>query len=340
MNRSKIEWCDYSWNPITGCRYDCRYCYVRKKSRRFSGDIRRNLNSPQCKRDGSLYILENQFVTENGGTPSYPFGFEPTLHRYRLEYLDKLKNGANILVGESGDTFGDWIPDEWIRLVIDECMNHRQHNYLFLTKNPERYWDLEEKGILPAEKNMWYGCSYSDNTSQSWGSRYNDKHNFICVEPLLEDLGLFNENCYPVAEWVIIGAETGNGKGKITPKKEWIEKILVHCDKYGIPVFMKDSLIPVMGEKDMRREFPESLLENEKSEKVKARLEDDCCRCGIHLRKNKMIALSARSKRGEQPKQFTYMCKNCFRKFCEENGVEIPRLEELNVEEKELPQDD
>lgn len=340
MNRSKIEWCDYTWSPITGCRYDCSYCYVRKKSRRFSGDVRRNLNSPQCQRENGLYVLEERFVTERGGTPCYPFGFEPTMHRYRLDYLERLKNGANILVGEAGEMFGKWVPDEWIEQILDACKKHTKHNYFFLTRNPERYWELEEKGILPADDNFWYGYSYSGNDSQSWGSRYNDKHNFACVEPLLEDLKLFNENCYPAAEWVIIGSETGNGKDLVIPKKEWVEKILRHCKKHEIPVYMKDSLKPIVGEKNMRKEFPELLLKKEQSDKVKARLEGDCCRCGLHTRKNKMIALSARSKRGEQPKQFTYMCKPCFMEFCDEYNVEAPRLEELKSEEKKLQQDD
>ena len=42
MNRSKIEWCDHTWNPITGCLHNCRYCYARGMARRFCGDIRLN----------------------------------------------------------------------------------------------------------------------------------------------------------------------------------------------------------------------------------------------------------------------------------------------------------
>ena len=30
MNKTKIDWCDYSWNPITGCLHECDYCYARK----------------------------------------------------------------------------------------------------------------------------------------------------------------------------------------------------------------------------------------------------------------------------------------------------------------------
>lgn len=35
MNKSGIEWCDHTWNPITGCRHGCSYCYADKMSLRF-----------------------------------------------------------------------------------------------------------------------------------------------------------------------------------------------------------------------------------------------------------------------------------------------------------------
>lgn len=37
MNKSKIEWCDYTWNPVTGCFHKCEYCYARKQAKRFEG---------------------------------------------------------------------------------------------------------------------------------------------------------------------------------------------------------------------------------------------------------------------------------------------------------------
>ena len=43
MNKSKIEWCDHTWNPITGCRHNCSYCYARRMTARFAGDDMRRL---------------------------------------------------------------------------------------------------------------------------------------------------------------------------------------------------------------------------------------------------------------------------------------------------------
>ena len=34
MNKSKIEWCEYTFNPVTGCFHNCEYCYADKIARR------------------------------------------------------------------------------------------------------------------------------------------------------------------------------------------------------------------------------------------------------------------------------------------------------------------
>ena len=333
MNKSKIEWCDHTWNPITGCLHGCPYCYARKMTERFSGNVRRNKMAQDSYRKiqykgNDLYILDEPMANETGSNLVYPFGFEPTFHRYRLDTISKLKMGNNIFVGAMADIFGEWVPDEWISAVLNACEQYPVHNYLFLTKNPERYWELEDKGLLPNTENMWYGFSYTNNKSSGWASKYGDKNNFVSVEPLLEDLQLFDENALcRAAKWVIIGAQTGRSKTKVVPKPEWIEKILRHCDKFHIPVFMKDSLIPIVGEENMRREFPESLQHKGISEKLENKLYDVCNDCGAYKKKSEMITLLARSKRGESVKNVCYLCRDCFEKFCNEHGVEIPELE-------------
>lgn len=339
LNRSKIEWCDHTWNPVTGCLHNCEYCYARKMSARFAGDIRLNKMATgdytiqKSAKGESLYILDKPMMNETGKALVYPFGFEPTFHRYRLNSLDNLKMGNNIFVGAMADLFGEWAPDKWIIEILDVCVSRPQHNYLFLTKNPKRYWELEEATKLPAGDNMWYGYSMTTNDSQSWGSMYGNKNNFVSVEPVLEDLSLFDEHClYPAARWVIIGAETGKRNGKVIPKIEWIEKILIHCDKFNIPVFMKDSLLDIVGESNMRKEFPAQLKQKQISTKMKSKMYGNCCICNIQSKKSDMITLSARSCRGEQPKQFAFMCKKCFKNFCSIHDIESPDLKNMMEE--------
>lgn len=35
MNKTKIDWCDSTWNPVTGCLHGCEYCYARGITKRF-----------------------------------------------------------------------------------------------------------------------------------------------------------------------------------------------------------------------------------------------------------------------------------------------------------------
>ena len=59
-----------------------------------------------------------------------------------------------------------------------------------------------------------------------------------------------------MTRWIIVGAETGNRKEKVVPKKEWVAGLADVCKREEIPLFMKDSLIPIIGEENMIREFP------------------------------------------------------------------------------------
>lgn len=333
MNRSKIEWCDHTWNPITGCRHGCPYCYAKRMTARFAGDVRLNKMAKKdyylaTAADGGedLYVLDAPMLNETGKPLVYPFGFDPTLHRYRLDMPGRLKMGNNIFVGAMADVFGAWVPDGWIKGIMDVCREHPVHNYLFLTKNPERYERIDAAGMLPTNKNMWYGSTLTKPEDRCFIS--NAHNTFWSIEPILAPFQIWEKDEFS-PDWIIIGAETGHQKDKIIPEKEWIEDIVNRCDKEGIPVFMKESLMPIVGEENMRRDFPEQLQHSKISPKMKKRLFDTCADCKAHLKKSDMITLLARSRRGEQPKQFGFMCKDCFGKFCEKSGLDVPELAEL-----------
>lgn len=331
MNKSKIEWCDHTWNPITGCRHNCSYCYAKRMTARFAGDVRLNLmakkdysTEPAADNSENVFILDKPMLNETGNTLVYPFGFEPTYHKYRMDYPEKLKMGNNIFVGAMADIFGKWVPGEWIRDVMETCLDNPIHNYLFLTKNPERYTEV---GVPAGLENMWYGTTI---TCDADADRFNylpaGCNTFVSIEPLMGDIVSKHNVMFRQVDWIIIGAETGRNKNKIVPELQWIKDIVVEADYNSVPVFTKDSLVPIVGEENMRREFPKQLQHSEISPKLKAKLFDGCASCKAHLRKSEMITLLARSKRGEQPKQFGFMCRDCFKEFCKGLGLDIPEL--------------
>ena len=255
MNKTKIDWCDSTWNPVTGCLHGCEYCYARGISNRFKGhadlDYFMKLEEFPEIADEKVHVLDKplaRYDLEASAAP-YPFGFEPTFHRYRLnDYIDK--KGRNIFVCSMADLFGEWVPDSWINEVFKACEKAPHHNYLFLTKNPKRYEELGEKGMLPDSHNMWFGFSQTETINKSL---YIPAGNiFVSVEPILKE----TRPC--LTDWVIVGAETGRRKDKVIPKREWIEQIVEDCRKYGIPVFMKSSLADIWGE-PLIQEFPKEL---------------------------------------------------------------------------------
>ena len=254
MEKTKIDWCDSSWNPVTGCLHGCEYCYARGIVKRFGTEDKCH-SFYDGKPMGKIHVLDNPAtVIETGKKSPYPFGFEPTFHRYKLdEYRNK--KGRNIFVCSMADLFGDWVPDSWINEVFAACEKAPQHNYLFLTKNPERY---AEAGV-PGDKNFWFGTSVCHKKDVEKCKYLPLGANiFISIEPILEDLEIIDSPVINYVDWFIIGAETGRRKDKVVPDRKWIEDIVNECRKYGKPVFMKESLAPIWGE-PLIQEFPEEL---------------------------------------------------------------------------------
>ena len=264
MKKTKIEWCDMTWNPVTGCLHGCKYCYARRIAERFGLDFAPKLGDPGMegakKYDSEAGIdtmleLEKPFK-KNGRIQPYPFGFQPTLHKYHLDQPAKVKTGKLIFVGSMTDLFGEWVPDEWIREVFEACDRAPWHTYMFLTKNPNRYIELAKKDLLPRQH--WYGYS-ATRQDQLWHFHHAADcpciNLFVSIEPILEFMVTPFSTHLP-AGWVIMGAETGSRKNKVVPEKRWIQEIAETCEWCGIPVFMKESLQPIMGEEGMKRQFP------------------------------------------------------------------------------------
>lgn len=281
---SKIDWCDATWNPVTGCLHGCDYCYASRIAHRF-GDTGRDQNTEagyECDfydGTGELHELDKPCLREwsNGKTTNapYPYAFDPTLHKYRLNEPAKWKKPKNIFVCSMADLFGEWVPDEWIKAVFDACDKAPQHRYIFLTKNPKRLMKMYAKRRffklshkypdavmddsiknvmpMPERNNWWFGSSVTCKRDLYAQGSLND-HNFISIEPLHErlDAGI---GSFGHVEWIIIGAETGNRKDKIIPKREWVENIVEAASITGAKVFMKESLRCVMGE-EFRQELP------------------------------------------------------------------------------------
>lgn len=271
-SKTKIDWADSTWNPVTGCLHDCAYCYARKIAERFSTE--------EKNKRPYLPVLDVPTRRVRTKPEPYPYGFKPTFHRYKLDEPQKWKKPRNIFVCSMADLFGEWVPDEWIEQVFEACKKAPRHRFLFLTKNPGRYCRLERAGIMPKGDNFWFGATFDHSNwpghdgpheipgrpttfalhgkmvhdaGDFYYPAYPEENRFVSFEPLLYDIGTHIGSTG--AQWHIIGAETGNRKGKVATQREWVEHIVEYSDKNHIPVFMKDSLRDLMGD-DFKQEFP------------------------------------------------------------------------------------
>lgn len=110
MNKTAIEWCDYSVNPVKGlCPVACSYCYARRMYKRFHWDeaIRR--------------------------APGWAIP------------LEKAKPGR-VFVGSTMELFGPWVEPGYLKGIIDEVSDFPQHTFIFLTKRP---WELPKFNPWP-----------------------------------------------------------------------------------------------------------------------------------------------------------------------------------------------
>ena len=258
---TKIDWADATWNPVTGCLHGCEYCYARGIANRFGRKDDQEKMNHDLQNPLRRVYRDDIGVQHLGRKLAYPYGFDPTFHRYKLEEPQHWKIPKNIFVCSMADLFGEWVPDEWIRAVFEACSAAQQHRYLFLTKAPDRYQRLAIGGMLSTSENIWYGTSTPKVTDNAFFSRPSFEngpyyHTFISIEPILERFGMGgNFGTVALTDWVIVGAETGNRKGRVIPQKEWIMELAEECAKRDKPIFMKESLRGIMGD-DFRQEFP------------------------------------------------------------------------------------
>ncbi len=233
MQRTHIEWTDFSWNPIKGlCPVDCKlpdgksYCYGKAIYNRF------------------------EWLQEGIGEIGY-------LAEWELEQPIKRKKPTKIFVCSTYELFHS--PDKFARdevfKVIEACP---QHTFQILTKFPQNI-------DRPMPDNVWLGVSITKEEdlyrlthlcSTQAMKRNRAKIRFVSFEPLLEFIqwsGFRLE--FSALDWIIVGKLTGHGK-KYEPYRYWINQIKFYAKIYGIPLFLKNNLKAIMKE-SLIQEMPD-----------------------------------------------------------------------------------
>ncbi len=217
MNRTRIEWTYYSWNPITGCLHGCWYCYARKLFTRFHKS------------------------------------FAPTFHPERLREPWELERPSKIFVCSVADLFAPWTPEDWRDAVLDAIFKCPvKHTFQLLTKNPERIPSIKFPDNVWVGTTVTCNWQNNDYRNISKIVHVACGVRFVSFEPLLGALphGISLRG----VDWVIIGKLTGSRKVEL--KTAWVEDIIAECEHEGIPIFMKNNLYPYFEKNELRQEFP------------------------------------------------------------------------------------
>ena len=171
MNKSKIEWCDYTWNPIKGyCPNDCPYCYSHRIYNRFKWDKQLRCNFPE------------------------------------LYKITKIKEPSRIFVGSMIDLYHPQIHKPWVEMIIDYSKRCPQHTFITLTKFPENLliYSFPKNWWIGVTIDGNYSSSILDISLKTFVSDKNVR--FISFEPILDStvihFSLIN------IDWIIIGGLT------------------------------------------------------------------------------------------------------------------------------------
>ncbi len=210
MSKSKIEWTESTWNPVSGCTKisrGCDNCYAERMAMRLKAM----------------------------GTRGYENGFEVTLHPHALEKPLKMKKPQVIFVNSMSDIFHEKIPDSFIFQIFDIMNQAHWHTFQVLTKRPKRLAKLADK--LNWTDNIWMGVTVEANEYVDRVDYLRNtpaKVKFLSLEPLIDSVDRLD---YSGIDWVIVGGESGFGARVM--KKEWVLQIRDRCKEENIPFFFK-----------------------------------------------------------------------------------------------------
>lgn len=213
QTNDNIEWAAWSWNPVTGCEHGCTYCYARDIAHRF-----------------------------------YPQGFMPSVHPGRLRAPHQTKHivprwkgdrGNNgVFVCSMADLFGEWVPDEWIRAVLDVVGATSEWRYIFLTKNPKRLVGIDwpDNAVVGTTVDTQERVDAAEEAFE----QINAPWRFVSCEPLRGPVEFCDLRKF---DWVIIGGQSKSSAcPEFQPEWEWVESLQWQAREADCHVYFKTNL--------------------------------------------------------------------------------------------------
>lgn len=234
MSKSKIEWTDRTWNPVTGCTkvsQGCKNCYAERMYDRFHGH-------------GSFKNV--------------------ICHEDRLNQPLKWKEPSLVFVNSMSDLFHEDVPFEFIDSCFIVMAESKRHTFQILTKRPARLIEYLKTSLLEENwplSNVWLGVSVEDQKNAEERIplllQVPAAIRFLSCEPLLGPVNI-SSWFYPKElvgmevrsydgdqqsylkqdiHWVITGGESGPAARPMHP--DWARFLRDQCAAAGVPFFFK-----------------------------------------------------------------------------------------------------
>ena len=250
MNATKIEYLDFTWNPIamrcTPVSEGCANCW----------------HLAMCKRQAANPTLPEPIRRAAAGGP---FVLRPD----ELAAPLRRRKAARIGVQFMGDLFHEDVPQKAIFAVYAVMMQCPQHAFLVLTKRINRAELLLRLMAATLSRPLKWPprnvCLLTtvENQDQAWrigellkcpavvhGVSIEPMLGPVDIRPYLQEcgggtfpIGLGRQGIggsawhQPPLDWVICGGETGPGARPMNP--EWPRKVRDDCVAAGVPFFFK-----------------------------------------------------------------------------------------------------
>ncbi len=271
-DKSKIEWTEATWNPVTGCTkvsQGCKNCYAERDWARLS-------QNPKTVYHGREFT-------------------DVQCHPERLNQPLRWRKPRRVFVNSMSDLFHENVPFDFIDMVFATMSVTKAHTYQILTKRPERMatylsadatqaridaaldflarkhgWCACELETWPLE-NVWLGVSVEDQATADERIpllvQTPAAVKWISAEPLLGELDLshwlmqidpyrcgleddplarvlmnqaIRDGCgdgIRCLDWVVAGGESGYKARPTHP--DWALSLLRQCVEAGVPFLWK-----------------------------------------------------------------------------------------------------
>ncbi len=265
-DRTKIEWCDATWSPVTGCSHTspgCLNCYAERMDRRQMMPGRKDGFRPWTAQNAEYNVR---------------------LHPERLGQPLHFRKPRRIFVNSMSDLFHEQVPFQFIAAVFG-VMAHSKHIYQVLTKRPKgalEFFDwlgalrgpcgrapcdplggceIQAARNLPVEwsvkvanllskpawplPNVWLGVSAEDQKTLDERMplllQTPAAVRWVSLEPLLgpiilDDVGGGGHTSL-TTDWVVAGGESGPSARPCHP--EWLRSLRDQCGIADVAFFLK-----------------------------------------------------------------------------------------------------